>query len=196
MNKALIGFLLAAAPLLASSNTPPSLTTQDTNLHFALQINSSPENYTTLTIQLPSGYTALQSPEQWAASQVLEFIPSTESGDNWTHSITITKYLGKKLSASNVIAMIKSSLLSDIQNPQILEENTLTQQGYSKSSLTLSYDRNQGHEIMKALYYSGPVDCVGVQYTIRSSASKDDQQNLNEINTFFQNNVLLTSSSS
>lgn len=184
-----LGLSLIFSPLLVTS-----VTLAETPIHFNLVINATPSNYTALSINIPATYSTTVPVTEWASTPLLTFMPTQETQDNWHSMIAVAKYLGKKLEASTVINLMKSSLLPEITNPVIHEESKESVNGYEKALLTLSYDRKNGHEICKAIYYSGPLDCVGVQYTLRAALGTPDATLLPELTQFFTENVRLSSS--
>ncbi|QLH35919.1 MAG: hypothetical protein HWD61_07055 [Parachlamydiaceae bacterium] len=101
------------------------------------------------------------------STSIIEFIPKGESQDNWSEIITIHKLIGKKINAAMMIDTLKSSILSQTKNGKIWKGSLTRKDAYLFGSLGLSYDLNGRHEILGCRYYSGPYDCVGIQYTLR-----------------------------
>ena len=179
-NTILLLFLLITLSLQSSENQEiPS----DARIHFELPINwlSSPKY--NLEVSIPAGYISLQSFRKWSDERttLIEFVPKGQDGENWKEIITINKHLGEQIAADSLIEIVKKKFVSD-DNGKIIKEEISRQPSYTRVKLILSYDYKGKHEIVGFLYYSGPYDCVGVQYTIRLQGN--EQAAVTKIDTY------------
>lgn len=159
--------------------------TSDSKIHFELPINWASSPKYNLSVTIPPGYISLQSFEVWSDEKttLIEFVPKGEDGENWTEIISINKLIGRKVSADILLDLVKKGLMKNLENVKILKEEVSKQPSYIQAKSILSYNDKDKHEIVGLLYYSGPYDCGGVQYTIRSKAS--DSVAISKIENFF-----------
>jgi hypothetical protein len=155
-------------------------------LKFELPINWTSDPKINLEVSIPETFHSLQPMDQWKDAELIEFVPNGEEGENWSEIITINKYIGDKIDASTFVSLLKDQLLKKIENGKVLEESSTREENYTKATLSLSYDEKGGHEILSLQYFSGPFDCVGLQYTIRSAR---DQEALEKIQNYFKMNT-------
>lgn len=155
---------------------------------FELPVNWTSSPKYNLEVRVPRGYRSLQPLEEWFAvnATTIEFVPKGEDGERWSEIFTINKYIGKKISAVDFVADFKKELLAKVQNGVVLKEESSNEKSYTKATFILSYDLNHRHEVIGALYYSGPYDCAGVQYTIRPSPSSTDSASLSRVEDFIK----------
>jgi hypothetical protein len=164
---------------------------QDAKFRFALPINwSSPVKYN-LFVTIPDGFKSLQSTEEMFKENttIIEFIPNDEPEDNWTQIITVVKFINKKLSAEYSTNFLKNSMLSQVSHGKVWLDTASNEGAYHRATLGLTYDLRGKHEVIGAQYYSGPYDCVGVQYTIRPGSGKSDKEAIEKIKKFFNTNL-------
>lgn len=183
--KTLLLILVLSSPLFAENKS------EENKVRFELPVDwvSSPQ--VNFEVVIPPGYTSLQSMEEWSSSPLIEFVPKGEDGENWSEIITINKFIGEKISASAFIAALSNRLAAKVQNAK-WDYKTHTSDAVTKATLFISYDYNRIHEVMGALYYSGPYDCVGVQYTIRPSKNVSDEAAFAKIKQFFEESTRLS----
>lgn len=135
---------------------------------FDLPINWSFTPHVDLVVEMPVGYASLQEFDSWEKAPLIEFVPKGENGESWNEIITIHKLINRKIRASNLVTLSKISMLADLKHAKVIEESSEELPGYQKASLFISYDLNGNREILGLEYFSGPFDCIGVQYTIRN----------------------------
>ncbi len=188
-NTLLFLVLLSAFSIQSAAN--PKLD-PDAHIRFELPINRVSSPKYNLEVSIPPGFISLQPFEAWSDEKItfIEFVPKGEDGENWTEIITINKHIGKKISADILLDLTKKGLLSNEENGNTLKEEVSKQPSYTQAKLTLSYDYKGKHEIVGFLYYSGPYDCVGVQYTIRPQGS--NLAAVSKIENFFNKATKIT----
>lgn len=161
---------------------------------FALPVNWSTTPKYAMVVTIPRGFKSLQPVSSLASSaDSLEFIPEKDDEKNWTEIITIFKYVGKNISAIKFIADFKKSMLDKVKDGKVWFESNTTKPSYEQSTLGLLYNLENKHEVMGALYYSGPYDCSGVQYTIRPKPGQSDDDATKVIENFFKTNTEIIS---
>jgi len=131
--------------------------------NFSLPVNWTGGSRDNLHVTIPRGYRPLQS--EWRT--ILEFVPENEDGDNWSEIITVTKYIGKRLSATDVTSLIAEGIINQAKDSQILLNSNEDTGRIKKSRLGIMYTYQGRKELILMNYFSGPLDCVGVQYTVR-----------------------------
>ncbi len=181
------------------ADTAPSVSEKESHkegaITFLLPVNWTTDDLTNLVIKLPEEFRNIQPLSEWNKPEtvIIEFIPKSDSEDEWKQIITLTKYVGQKIDAKQVTDLLKEGLLAETKNGTVLQEETKKEDAYQRASLALSYDYEGYHELLGALYYSGPLDCAGVQYTIRAKKDQNDKDTLKIINDFFDKNVEIVS---
>lgn len=94
----LLLFLLSSFPSQSFAN--PKIDSE-AHIRFQLPINwvSSPKY--NLEVSIPPGFISLQPFQVWSdeKTNLIEFVPKGEDGENWTEIISIDKHIGKKISA-------------------------------------------------------------------------------------------------
>lgn len=164
----------------------------DTKAEILLPINWTGKEQLNLKVTIGEGNRSLQTLEQWAdpKTTLLEFIPKDESENEWSHILTLNKFIDSQISAIAFTKNLQKELAKE-SGARLLQESFLEKPSYERAGFIMSYDLKGRHEVMGCLYYSGPYDCVGVQYTIRST---DDEEAFKTIETFFQKNTTIISS--
>lgn len=155
--------------------------------HFELPVNWSVSPKYNLEVTIPSGYTSLQPFDSWSdkTTTLIEFVPKGETGEDWSEIISINKFIGSKVNASDFAEALKKRMLASVENGKVLDLKKEKKPSYTFSAFFLSYDLNGKHEMMGARYFSGPDDLVGVQYTIRPDQEMSDKEALAKIKTYF-----------
>jgi hypothetical protein len=97
------------------------------------------------------------------------------------------KYIGKRFKAEALINALKNAMLSKVQGGKIWKNNFQNESAYQKATLLLTYHFADKHEVMGARYYSGPYDCVGVQYTIHPKDNQLDSELIKKLKGFLIN---------
>lgn len=182
MNKLLIGALFISTSLFAEVEAPLKLS-------FLLPINWMGSEQINLSVSIPENFVAIQPPETWVQSSIVEFIPKGEDENNWSEIITIHKFLGTQISATAFSAKLKDYMIAQSTNSNVLKIDDSTEDSYQRALLGLAYDYNGKHEVIGSLYYSGPADCVGVQYTIRPEKGMSDETAFAKIESFLKDNT-------
>lgn len=180
--------LLAFSSLLTAKDEFPG----DNQITFLLPVNWTVNPEYSLKVTIPKGYTSIQPFDEWEQASLIEFIPKGEDKDHWTEIITVNKFIGEKIPADTFVKALKERLVSQIQNNQFYQEDIEKTPNYTRATLLLSYDFQGKHEVMGAIYYSGPYDCAGVQYTLRMGEKLSEAQALEKI-VFFNNSINISS---
>ncbi len=156
-----------------------------------MPINWTIQEHHNLAISIPEGFQSLQPLDQFgdAKSTLIEFIPDNETANDWNRSITVSKYIGSKLSASRIADALKTQISKQARNVRVLEYNVTKGQFFEKAIFALSYDYHAKHEVIAGQYFSGPCDLTGVQYTLRTTRGQSDASALDEIHSFFNEQV-------
>jgi hypothetical protein len=76
-----------------------------------------------------------------------------------------------------------------VEHLNVLKDYSNDEGPYLFATLVLSYNLKGRHEVLGCQYYSGPVDCVGVHYTIRSLEGQTDDALVDKIKSFFKANT-------
>lgn len=186
-------FVCAALLLLSSiCHAEPASTfsekIKDKQVNVYLPINWTEKNSINLAVSVPYGYKPLQPPEEWQEAVIIEFIPKEETAEQWTEIITLIKILGKKVSSSFLSDMLKTGFKTVDENLSVWLDKKDQTADYEISELGISYQNSGVLEVFGSENYSGPVDCVGVQYTIRPKAGKEEES-VEKIKAFLKNNV-------
>lgn len=155
---------------------------------FILPVDWTSERKINLEVQIPQGYYPLQKVSEWDKEKnaFIEFVPSNENGDTWTNIVTINQFIGQKIKAGHFMELLKKQMLSNLDNGTVLSEGKEDGAFYQKAFFVMSYDYEGSHEVIGAVYYSGPIDCVGVQYTVRVKDSSNDQEAAQKIENYFK----------
>jgi len=161
---------------------------EDKKLTVLLPINWVDGNNINLSVSIPEGFKPLQPPSDWENAMIIEFIPKAETADEWSEIITLLKIVGKKVPASFLTDMLKSGFKNSDPNLTIWLEGQDKNSNYEISNLGLSYRNNGVLEVFGSENYSGPVDCVGVQYTIRSK-NGEEKLAIEKIKNFLKTNA-------
>lgn len=160
---------------------------QEYQLSFMLPINWSSEGKCNLAVTIPEGYRSLQKESSWQNSSIIEFIPQGEADYEWSEIITINKFIGKKITAEEMISALKSTF--ERVKGKTWREKSSKEKFYTLAELEASYNFQGKPELVGCRYYSGPNDCVGVQYAIRSKRGQSDEELMKKIQTFLDTNT-------
>ncbi len=146
---------------------------------FLLPINSAPR--TSFLVKIPSGFKSVQTLTEFEKGVMIEYIPQNEDVDHWSEIITVHKFIGMKLQATKIVNEVKNQLMLNTKDSKILIND---KKGSIVAHLLMQYTHEGVLEILSAYYYSGPYDCVGVQYTIRVSPGLSRDAALKKIADF------------
>jgi len=158
--------------------------TGNAEILFVLPVNWTTTPKYNLDVTIPKGFVPLQPVSEWEKAPLIEFIPKGEKNNSWTEIISINKFIGKKIAADAFVAALRDQLFSKTQNGQILEESIEKMSNYIKAMFLLSYDFQDKHEVIEVIYYSGPFDCVGIQYTVRADKEHFEEDVIMKIRAF------------
>lgn len=169
-------------------------TKSSTQRTFVLPVNWADTPKLGMVVSIPTGFKSINAqPDVDGTSALAEYIPDSESEENWTQRITVSKYIGKSASAQTVVAQLKAVILEKMTNAKVWEETNTVKASYQQSMLGMKYEFQSRHELMGAQYNSGPYDCVGVQYTIRPTLTMPDEDIIKIIDAFFKTNIQVVS---
>lgn len=161
--------------------------TQDYRVSFMLPIHWASANRCNLAVTIPEGYRSLQKQSSWQNSPLIEFIPKGESDYDWSEIITINKLIGQRVQATDMVNSLKATY--EKVKGKIWAEKTSKEASYTYAQLDVSYDSQGKHEVAGCRYYSGPNDCVGVQYALRPKKGESDEEVMAKIHRFFDTNT-------
>lgn len=160
---------------------------EDYKINFFLPINWASAPKYNLLVAIPEGFRSLQPSSSWTedTTPLIEFIPKKEKEADWSEIITIHKMIGKNISAEQMLDQLKTSMLAQTKNGKVWKEKFMKETSFSFGILGLTYDLDGKHEVFACKYYSGPYDCVGVQYTIRPKNASEEAAAKEKIENFF-----------
>lgn len=164
-----------------------ALAVDDLKVTFLLPIDWTSNNTSNLSVNVPEGFKPIQSMNA-IETGVIEFIPENETAYNWSEIITIHKFVGSCIPADKYANFIKESIFKAAK----VTKSWKIEKSINKStvgSFGLDYSYNGNSEVIGALYFSGPYDCCGVQYTIKASSKMNALEARNKIIDFYNNNV-------
>lgn len=159
---------------------------------FLLPVDHIHKPVSNLRVTLPKAFSSIQSLENFALPDqiMIEYIPNGESPDNWSEIITIHKFIGRKLQAYPFLKLLKKELASKTIENKVISFDPLKEGAHiERAELIMEYMANNQREVIGALYYSGPFDAAGVQYTIRLNEKMTEEKAVNKISTYFKDNV-------
>ncbi len=192
-----LAFCLAALGLFSAETLP--YIPKDYKVTFLLPINWGPSstqqgstaNQCNLSVTIPEGYQAIQPQSSWENVSLIEFIPKGETADHWSETISIHKIIGKRLQADQIVDFLKKNIIANTQQPKELFYKVSKEPKYLFAKLGLSYILKNTREVLVCRYYSGPSDCVGIQYTIRPKKEESTESVVKKIEHFFDTNTQL-----
>lgn len=171
----------------AKAEEEKSLSQEGNKISFLLPINWA-DKQCNLQVSIPEGYQAIQPSSQWEKSPIIEFIPKGEKADNWSEIITISKLVGSKISAEEMIGLLKNAVIEKNQG-KVWQEKISKEPLYQFALLGISYKIDDRQEVLGCRYYSGPYDCVGVQYAIEKGKDVSEKELISKIDKFFEENT-------
>lgn len=151
--------------------------------------NNKPVN---LIVVVPKSFHALQPIEMIPRLEQVEFVPTGETGNNWSEIITLNKFPGKKIKAGDLTQVLKSSFQKGANVTNVWVDDSAKKNGYDLSLIGMEYTYMGKQEVIGAVYFSGPMDTSGVQYTIRLSDTVSREDAMKKISAFFQKNLQVT----
>ena len=148
-------------------------------------INNLRNQTVTFVSEISDQYKVVDNPpSSISTATFLEYIPKNDSSNNWTSIITLQSMPKMGLKASEFVKKIKYNMIKSASSHQILQSDDLNTGSYMFSSITLVYVFNRRREVICAQYYSGPMDCCGIQYTRRIGEDAKVEDVLKEMNSF------------
>lgn len=181
--------LLSAVLLSTSLFAANDLVLNDKDIKFSLPIDWTGKDQVNLMVKIPDGFVSIQPMEQWSDASMIEFIPSGEDKDNWTQIVTVHKFLNKGISAKDLSKGIAEYISKQSKDYKVIKNMDPSPNGYVSSGKLISYNFQGKNEVLGYNYYSGPVDCVGIQYTVRPKAGETNGVVAARIEDFLTKNV-------
>ncbi|MBA2369828.1 MAG: hypothetical protein H0V82_12550 [Candidatus Protochlamydia sp.] len=157
------------------------------SINFLLPIDWSTKNHIDLSVTIPKGYRSMEPNSTWDKAELIEFIPINEEPSKWSEIITIHRLEEKNISSEKITDLFLQKISEIIKTDVIFNE--ISNDDYQTSYFMIKYAQNGKKEIMGAKYVSGPVDCEGVQYTIRLKPKQSEQEAIVKIEKFFDQNL-------
>lgn len=145
--------------------------TQDQNLVFLFPVNVYDAKIK-LEVDIPKN---LKSVKQEAGSQILEFIPSTDTDSNkWSEILTLSPIIGESMQASDFIEIMINGMSAASKDAKVLEKSGKKYDKYQDATAIIQYKTPARQEI--AIFYSvsGPYDIASVQYAQPLSSTKKE----------------------
>lgn len=167
--------------------TPDAMATgQERGCTFFLPVDWTENRKQDLAVIIPKSYVSLQPEAEWGKAPLIEFIPAGETDYGWSEIITMQTLVAQRISA----VALTEKVLQDFA--RVVKIDTLYQEKTQTMALYICKYVHQGKQEMIGLkYLSGPVDCAGVQYTIRPKRGQSEQQVVAKIKRFFEQNCRL-----
>lgn len=168
---------------------------QNTKMILLFPVNCLKENALTksrlnLSISIPEDFCSVVPFEDAMRADMSEFIPKTDkSVDEWSEMITAQKFVGRSISASQIVNHIKRGISQNANSYHLLDSIDKENSGYLESSFAMTYTYNGRKEIVLGIYYSGPYDCSGFQYAIVLNAAMTEKMAQQKILNFIKNNI-------
>lgn len=139
-----------------------------------------------LAVEIPHNFKPIQDPRE----TFVEFIPDTEHENDWSQIITTQTLIGKQIDCADFLNKIKQSIISGVNEFEIIENSMQSYDSYKCATLTMAY-RYRRREIMFARYFSGPFDCSGVQYSIVINDQTSEEEALKRIYDYIDAHTLI-----
>jgi hypothetical protein len=121
---------------------------------------------------VPDGFYSPYSNEQifefMGNGNSIEYLPKGENFDNWSKIITIHLFTRSGANAENITQKVVDNISSApiVMRYELVGHKENKHSSYTSSSKVLQYIQKNGRvEMLYMIYYSGPYDCSGVQYT-------------------------------
>lgn len=183
--------LVATSSLHAESESVP----HDYQTTVLLPINWFNKDKINLQVTIPEGFQADKSIAQFEKSNIIAFYPTDENAINYSEAIILSKMLGKKIKAHQFIKEFKRIVKNDHINVTVWNQtnHTVAANAIQIAFLGLSFDYNNEREVIGALFVSGPYDCVGYIYAVRTSEQLSEEDAIVKIGEFLINNVNIPS---
>lgn len=107
---------------------------------------------------------------------IIEYIPKGESFEKWSKIITIQCLTGHCVTADKLINTVRYNIESQVKRLVVIKEETSKEGLYLVSRAVIQYQKHDGIvEILYMEYYSGPLDCSGIQYTEKVNSWLEDK---------------------
>lgn len=136
-----------------------------------------------LIIEILNTFKPLNNPQ----NPITQFIPKSETPQNWSQNITTSTCIGKKESAESAIINLKKLFLTNDTSATVIREEYKKENGFSLASLIITCTLNNRREVLFAKYYSGPFDCSGFIYSVVLNDEINLDNALKKINDFESN---------
>ncbi|MFN7098155.1 MAG: hypothetical protein ACK4PR_11450, partial [Gammaproteobacteria bacterium] len=140
--------------------------TMPNNTSTTLQTLSYPINNTVkpaiyLSINIPAGFRALQSPT--SDNVIAKFVPQQDDDYKWTQIITGVTIKNTQVTADELVKYMQTKFKEHATAVKIIDSTSTVHQDYQEACTTIDYNINKRHEIVYMCYYCGPDDCAGIQ---------------------------------
>jgi len=158
---------------------------------FVLPIDHTVQPLCSLAVTVPKKYKPLQPLESFspAQSRMIEFIPESENDPyGWSEIITINKYLGSRTSADLFMNRILRSMISKMEECRVLVHSSSKEGAVEEARFLIQYKLRGQQEVLGVVYFSGPYDCVGMQYTVRPKAGQSVADAVFQVEAFLKKN--------
>lgn len=162
------------------------------NTSFILPINDSLKEgeRLELTVNIPNGYKALQPKGKFKTDKMAEFIPVSDSDPfKWSKIITVQTMPDSNIDASKLAESIamKIAKSSPPGKAKLIGMETMDFKDYKAAWVMVNYQYGKRNELLYALYYSGPKDCSGFQYSIALNKGISLKGAIKQIENFVNN---------
>ena len=141
-------------------------------------------------LSIPKDYKSVQDPSTWSKSTLIEFIPASEKIQNYSEIISVMNYKGQRIAAGQFTEHLKKAISSQANFSVLLNEKK-DKKDYQEALLIMKYRCQGRDEVLGMRYLSGPYDCSGVQYTIRLNQAMNEQQAVEKITNFLNQNAVV-----
>ncbi|MCE3230327.1 MAG: hypothetical protein K0R52_255 [Alphaproteobacteria bacterium] len=135
--------------------------------HIYLQFNS-PKGFRCLQQELVSKALGLNGSDSnnigLLETVPIEFIPKDDSESSWSKIITFNMFIGKSVKADLLVSNMKEAIINNSKESKILEENKSQNDSFETANLAIAYTHNGRREVVRVVAFSGPLDCISIQY--------------------------------
>ncbi|MBM3468690.1 MAG: hypothetical protein FJX71_04590 [Alphaproteobacteria bacterium] len=171
----------------AKSDLKNNLDGYNLQLLFPINVLGDKGARTNLKIQIPKGFRCLQKDQLLSGNySLLEFIPEKDDENQWSEIITVNLFVGKSAQASKFNSYLKDRMVQAAEESKILEDNVTQGESFETAVLTLAYKHNGRREVVLVKTFSGPMDCVSVQYAVALKEGQTEDEAFKKVKAWME----------
>ena len=195
---------IATFPIFADQSKTAAENIQNYQMNLLLPVDHTSNPKYNVSLQMPKDFKPIQPVESFLHVSSIEYIPKTDTPNNWSEIITGLKHLNVRVTAKTFTDLMKQRVMQVDKASRVLSTSHTTisakNSTITKSEIFIkytmakaSYNTGEREEILGMVYYSGPLDCAGVQYTIHLKPGQSADEAIKKMQNFFDQNVKLFS---